>query len=157
MFWQDKKNVNNIMDELNNLKEIVHNINALEKEVMDDIEYLSILELESDLDVKEKIENNLNIYEKELEQIELFTLFSGPYDKNNCILEIHAGAGGTEACDWTNMLYRMYTRFLESNNFNALFAKPILPQALIFGATPYEIEVESILPYPFEFTNAFSP
>ena len=117
MFWQDKKNVNNIMDELNNLKEIVHNINALEKEVMDDIEYLSILELENDLDVKEKIENNLSIYEKELEQIELFTLFSGPYDKNNCILEIHAGAGGTEACDWTNMLYRMYTRFLESNNF----------------------------------------
>lgn len=94
MFWQDKKNVNNIMDELNNLKEIVHNINALEKDVMDDIEYLSILELERDLDVKEKIENNLSIYEKELEQIELFTLFSGPYDKNNCILEIHAGAGG---------------------------------------------------------------
>ena len=117
MFWQDKKNVNNIMDELNNLKEIVQNINALEKEVMDDIEYLAILELESDLDVKEKIENNLSIYEKKLEQIELFTLFSGPYDKNNCILEIHAGAGGTEACDWTNMLYRMYTRFLESNNF----------------------------------------
>ena len=105
------------MDELNNLKEIVHNINDLKRKVTDDLEYISILEIENDLDVKEQIENNLSIYEKELEKIELFTLFSGPYDKNNCILEIHAGAGGTEACDWTNMLYRMYTRFLESNNF----------------------------------------
>ncbi len=105
------------MDELNNLKEIVHNINDLKRKITDDIEYISILEIENDLDVKEQIENNLSIYEKELEKIELFTLFSGPYDKNNCILEIHAGAGGTEACDWTNMLYRMYTRFLESNNF----------------------------------------
>ena len=105
------------MDELNNLKEIVHNINDLKRKITDDLEYISILEMENDLDVKEQIENNLSIYEKELEKIELFTLFSGPYDKNNCILEIHAGAGGTEACDWTNMLYRMYTRFLESNNF----------------------------------------
>ena len=105
------------MDELNNLKEIVHNINDLKRKVTDDLEYISILEIENDLDVKEQIENNLSIYQKELEKIELFTLFSGPYDKNNCILEIHAGAGGTEACDWTNMLYRMYTRFLESNNF----------------------------------------
>ena len=105
------------MDELNNLKEIVHNINDLKRKITDDLEYISILEIENDLDVKEQIENNLSIYEKELEKIELFTLFSGPYDKNNCILEIHAGAGGTEACDWTNMLYRMYTRFLESNNF----------------------------------------
>ena len=105
------------MDELNNLKEIVHNINDLKRKVTDDLEYISILEIENDLDVKEQIENNLSIYQKELEKIELFTLFSGAYDKNNCILEIHAGAGGTEACDWTNMLYRMYTRFLESNNF----------------------------------------
>ena len=105
------------MDELNNLKEIVHNINDLKRKVTDDLEYISILEIENDLDVKEQIENNLSFYQKELEKIELFTLFSGPYDKNNCILEIHAGAGGTEACDWTNMLYRMYTRFLESNNF----------------------------------------
>ena len=44
-------------------------------------------------------------------------LLSGPYDKNDCILEIHAGAGGTEACDWADMLFRMYLRFLEKNNY----------------------------------------
>jgi peptide chain release factor 2 len=52
-----------------------------------------------------------------IEQFELLTLLNGPYDKNNCILEIHSGAGGTEACDWALMLYRMYTRWCESNGY----------------------------------------
>ena len=47
-----------------------------------------------------------------LEEVELKTFLSGEYDKNNCVIEIHSGAGGTEACDWANMLYRMYTRYL---------------------------------------------
>ena len=47
----------------------------------------------------------------------MYLLYSGPYDKNNCLLEIHSGAGGTEACDWVSMLLRMYTRYAERNNF----------------------------------------
>jgi peptide chain release factor 2 len=53
----------------------------------------------------------------ELERVSLFLLLNGEYDKNNCILEIHSGAGGTEACDWANMLYRMYTRYAEKQGY----------------------------------------
>ena len=54
---------------------------------------------------------------KEIEKLSLLLLLNGPYDKNNCILEIHSGAGGTEACDWAMMLYRMYTRWCEKKNY----------------------------------------
>ena len=105
------------MDELNNLKEIVYTINDLKKDVLNNLEYLDILEIEMDLNIKDKIEQELTSLQKRLSDVEMFTLFSGDYDKNNCLLEIHAGAGGTEACDWTNMLYRMYTRYLEDHKF----------------------------------------
>ena len=55
--------------------------------------------------------------EKEVDDLEISTLFNGEYDFSNCYLEIHPGAGGTESCDWANMLFRMYQRFLEKNNF----------------------------------------
>ena len=55
--------------------------------------------------------------EKKVEELNLLLLLNGPYDKNNCILEIHPGAGGTESCDWANMLYRMYLRWCEKNKY----------------------------------------
>lgn len=73
--------------------------------ISEDDELLSILEEE------------YNQILPQLEELKLSTYLSGEYDKNNCILEIHAGAGGTESCDWTNMLYRMYTRYLTKHNY----------------------------------------
>ena len=63
------------------------------------------------------LEEEYNQILPQLEELKLSTYLSGEYDKNNCILEIHAGAGGTESCDWTNMLYRMYTRYLTKHNY----------------------------------------
>ena len=80
------------MDELNNLKEIVYTINDLKKDVLNNLEYLDILEIEMDLSIKDKIEQELTSLQKRLSDVEMFTLFSGDYDKNNCLLEIHAGA-----------------------------------------------------------------
>ena len=105
------------MNELNNLKEIVHNNIELKKKIDNDLELLEILELESDSNVLEEITNDLDVIRENIKEIELFTLLNSPYDKNNCILELHAGAGGTESCDWTNMLYRMYLRYLERHRF----------------------------------------
>ena len=64
-----------------------------------------------------EIENNTSIIKEKLEELNLILLLNGPYDKNNCILEIHPGAGGTESCDWANMLYRMYLRYCEKKNY----------------------------------------
>ena len=116
-FWQDSKEVSKIMDELNNLKEIVHNNKELKQKIESDIETLEILEIEMDSKVKEELIKSLDDINEKISRIELYTLLGDEYDKNNCILELHSGAGGTEACDWTNMLYRMYLRYLESHNF----------------------------------------
>ena len=109
--------VTKIMDELNNLKDIVNNNIELQNIINSDLEVLDILELEDDSNIRFEIETNLAKIIKQISEIELYTLLNSPYDKNNCILEIHAGAGGTEACDWASMLYRMYLRYIEQHNF----------------------------------------
>ena len=116
-FWNNQKYVDEVMSELNNLKEIVHNNKDIRDMVESDLEMLDILELEMDNDIKTEIINNLDNLKEKISSLELYTLLGGDYDKNNCILELHSGAGGTEACDWTNMLYRMYLRYLERHNF----------------------------------------
>ena len=70
---------------------------------------------EQDEDLEPEIEQASHALQKELEKLEIQVLFSGPYDDHDCILTLHAGAGGTEAQDWTDMLYRMYSRFCEKN------------------------------------------
>ena len=115
-FWSDKKNAENIIDELNSLKQTVDSLASAKKRIeenvelikssIDDVEILTILEEES---------KELN---KIMNKLETATLLDGPYDKNNCILEVHSGAGGTEACDWANMLYRMYLRWCEKKHYS---------------------------------------
>ena len=116
-FWSDNNNVENIMGELNNLKEIVHNNKEIKSIVEANLEMLELLEEESDEDLKQEIINNLDTLKTKISDLEFYTLLGDEYDKNNCILELHAGAGGTEACDWTNMLYRMYLRYIERHGF----------------------------------------
>ena len=70
-----------------------------------------------DMSLISDIEKEALSEKEELENLSLLLLLNGEYDKNNCTLEIHSGAGGTEACDWANMLYRMYTRYLEKKNY----------------------------------------
>ena len=67
--------------------------------------------------LKERDENAIKKLYDEVISFETITLLNGEYDKNNCILEIHSGAGGTESCDWVNMLYRMYTRWCDTKNY----------------------------------------
>ena len=66
---------------------------------------------------QEEIAKSLPEIEEKLAKINLTILLNGPYDKNNCILDIHPGAGGTESCDWANMLYRMYSRWCEKKHY----------------------------------------
>lgn len=105
------------MNELNNLKDIVHNNKELKDMITTNLEILEILELEPDVKVQNDLEKDLQVINQKISELELYTLLNSPYDKLNCILELHAGAGGTEACDWTNMLYRMYIRYLERHHY----------------------------------------
>ena len=116
-FWNDKKNSEKIISELNELKNKVNQIKNIKNNIDENLELLEIIE-----DDDELINNINDEYEKIKEQyqdFELLTLLNKEYDNNNCILEIHSGAGGTESCDWVSMLLRMYTKYCEKNHFKS--------------------------------------
>lgn len=98
------------MTKLNDLKKVVNKVKSFK--IVDDLK-----ESLSDIEMKELVEEEIKKLYDEVISFETITLLNGEYDKNNCILEIHSGAGGTESCDWVNMLYRMYTRWCDTKNY----------------------------------------
>lgn len=116
-FWNDKERADNVISSLNNLKKKIEGIVALKDSVDSDLEMLELLKEEDNSDIRDLLMNNISSYSDCLDELEVELLLDGDYDDCNCILEVHAGAGGTEACDWANMLYRMYTRWCEKNNY----------------------------------------
>ena len=78
---------------------------------------IQLAQEEGDESIIEEVDRDLTIAEKEIEEIRLRTLLKGKYDSCDAILTLHAGAGGTEACDWTEMLYRMYICYAEKHDF----------------------------------------
>lgn len=102
---------------MNDLKDQVTKVDKLKNTITSNLEIIDLLELEPDETLEKEIISSITTIEKEVQNLNLLVLLNGPYDKNNCILEIHPGAGGTESCDWANMLYRMYTRWCEKNKF----------------------------------------
>ena len=117
-FWDDPDRSNNKMKELKNLKDTVEGCNKLSGQY-DDI--LTLIEMgyeENDASLIPDIRAELDEFVSEFETLRIGTLLSGEYDKNNAILKLNAGAGGTESCDWCGMLYRMYTRWAERKGFS---------------------------------------
>lgn len=115
-FWNDKNNAEKVIDELNFLKQISNSITDIKKRILDNIDILS--SVNDDKEMLLMLEEEVISINKEVAKLEINLLLNGPYDKNNCILEIHSGAGGTEACDWANMLYRMYLRWCEKKRYS---------------------------------------
>ena len=109
-FWNDRNNAEIVIKDLNNLKEEVNQIENIKDEILSNLEVIELLEVEPDNSLEKEVLNNTQKININVENLHKLLLLSGPYDKNNCILDIHPGAGGTESCDWASMLYRMYTR-----------------------------------------------
>ncbi len=112
-FWDDSNKATSIIDEANNLKKIVERIKNLKNKIESNLELLS----SNDDEIIDLVTSEVDDIKKELDDLEIFVLLNGPYDKYNAVLEIHPGAGGTESCDWANMLFRMYTRWCEKHNY----------------------------------------
>ena len=115
-FWNDRNHSEEVINKINLLKSKVGTLKNLILRIETDINDINDIE-ENDIEFLKIIEEDINEIKKEYETFELDVLLNGKYDPNNCILEIHAGAGGTESCDWANMLYRMYTRYAEKKNY----------------------------------------
>lgn len=106
------------MKELNGLKEFLTTAEGLMTSFADMNLLIEMAYEENDESLLPEIEEELSSFESRFEAIRIQTLLSGEYDKDNAIVTLHAGAGGTESCDWANMLYRMYTRWAERKGFS---------------------------------------
>ena len=113
-FWNDSDNANKLVSELKNIKNVVENVESIANSINDNIE---IINSTDDEEILLLAEEELSMLKTNVDKLELETYLNGEYDSCNAVIEIHAGAGGTESCDWANMLYRMYTRYALNNGF----------------------------------------
>ncbi|WP_242834241.1 peptide chain release factor 2 [Clostridium pasteurianum] len=116
-FWDDMKRAQEIAQEAKGLKDRVELVNSLEQK-LDDVKVLiEMCQEEEDEAVLDEIVSEIKELNLSIDKFRIEILLSGEYDRNNAILDLHTGAGGTDAQDWTEMLLRMYTRWAESKNF----------------------------------------
>ncbi|MCX7726254.1 MAG: peptide chain release factor 2 [Chitinispirillaceae bacterium] len=118
-FWNKAEEAKNILKELKNEKRIVDSWDSIYKEGNDLKEFYELVIAENDENALKEIGEQLRKIEKDVDRMEFLKKLSGEDDASNAILTIHSGAGGTEACDWTEMLFRMYMRWIEKKNFSA--------------------------------------
>ena len=117
-FWDDPEVSQQVMKELKGLQDSVKEIEKLYSDYEDMMLLIEMSEEEDSEETAEEIEEELQQFEETFEELRIGTLLTGPYDRDNAIVTLHAGAGGTESCDWTGMLYRMYTRWAEKKGYS---------------------------------------
>jgi peptide chain release factor 2 len=119
-FWNSREQAQKLIDESNGLRGKTDPLLKAEKELEDFRVMVELGEAEPEAaqaKIQQELESDLKRFFRQLEALELRVFLSGPHDKSNCILSINAGAGGTESCDWANMLLRMYQRWCESRGW----------------------------------------
>ena len=116
-FWNDTKKSNTILQEIKDIKGKYTGLNSIKQTLGNLLEMNEFLILEEDEELGKELIKNTNVLEKDLDKLEIKMLLSGKFDKNNAIITLHPGAGGTESQDWVQMLYRMYCRWAANNGY----------------------------------------
>ena len=116
-FWEDTKNSSKILKRITEIKNKIEQYKIIQKDLSNLFELSDLLKLEEDVELEKELESNIDLIEKQIDKLEISTLLSGKYDINNAIITLHPGAGGTEAQDWVEMLYRMYARWANANGY----------------------------------------
>ena len=111
--WDNVNRANELNTQLTYLKKEVDEYNYLFDSVSNNLEMLEMLKIELDQELLDSINKECNDLVDSVKEFEVKSLLNGEFDNNNCFLEIHPGAGGTESCDWASMLLRMYTMFFD--------------------------------------------
>ena len=117
-FWDDPDKSNAKMKELKNMKDTVAECSGLFTQYEDILTLIEMGYEENDSAMVDEIRSELEDFKAKFDELRISTLLSGEYDKDNAILKLNAGAGGTESCDWCSMLYRMYTRWADRKGFS---------------------------------------
>lgn len=116
-FWDDVEKSQEIMKKVKSTKDTVESYEGLEQEYNDILTMIEMAEEENDETLIPEVQEMLVDFINHFDTLRIATLLSGEFDKENAIVTLHAGTGGTEACDWVSMLYRMYTRWAEKKGF----------------------------------------
>lgn len=116
-FWNDSQNSSIILKKITRLKTKLQSFKKVKAEFDNIYELYDLLKSESDEELERELVLGIKSIEKDVSKLEIATLLSGKYDANNAIITLHPGAGGTEAQDWVQMLYRMYTRWANDNGY----------------------------------------
>lgn len=116
-FWNNAENSGIVLAKITNIKKRTSSFRSVESDLNTISEMIELISLENDTELENEIDKALNELQKKVGELEIETLLSDKYDENNAIITIHPGAGGTEAQDWAEMIYRMYTRWANSNGF----------------------------------------
>lgn len=116
-FWDNVDKSQEIMKKSKNLKDTVERFENLKSEFEDIDTMIQMAEEENDAELLPEIQEMLKRFSEDLDSLRIQTLLSGEFDRENAIVTLHAGTGGTESCDWVSMLYRMYTRWAEKKGF----------------------------------------
>ena len=116
-FWDDVNNSSKVLKRITEIKNKVNNFKSVENEIKNLMDLGELIREENDLELEKELSKNVAILEDKVNKLEITTLLSGKYDINNAIITLHPGAGGTEAQDWVQMLYRMYCRWANDNGY----------------------------------------
>ena len=117
-FWNDADKAQNYMKELKNLKDTIEEYKELDAKFADLFALIEMVEEENDEAMVSEVEEEFETFKNDFEKMRLATLLDGEFDSCNAIVTLHAGAGGTEACDWASMMYRMYSMWAQSKGFS---------------------------------------
>lgn len=117
-FWNDTQNSSKILSRLKSLQNKVEKFKNIQSELNNLMDLNQLLLEDLDEEMAREVIKNTDKLEKVIDDLELETLLTGKYDKNNAIITLHPGAGGTESQDWAEMLYRMYTKWAIQNGFS---------------------------------------
>ena len=116
-FWNDSVSSNNILKQIKNIKNKLKMYNDISNLISDIFDSNELLKIDNDEELEKELEKLTCKAENELQNFEIQALLSDKYDNNNAIITLHPGAGGTESQDWAQMLYRMYARWANKNNY----------------------------------------
>jgi len=117
-FWDNPDQARQVVAQVSALKSVIEPVVKLEKTVREARDLFVLAEEEKDDETLAAVESEIAGLARECDRIEVGGMLNGPDDMRSCFFSIHAGAGGTESCDWANMLLRMYTRYFEQNKFS---------------------------------------
>lgn len=116
-FWTDNERAQRVLQELKGYKDTIEKYEKLCTSFEDILVLIDMANEDEDLELAEEAKIEATSFKEKYENMLIATMLDGEYDRNNAILELHPGAGGTESCDWVSMLFRMYTRWADSHGY----------------------------------------